>query len=138
MRIVFDVNVLVSSLIVKGRPRELWLKARDREFTLILSDQIVSEFITVVGRRKFTGYVEEHDLRIFLEALHRTAIFAKVRSKFRIVKDDPSDDIILRTAHDSRASYIVSGDRHLLTLREFKGVRIVTVDEMLRLLKGGG
>jgi len=53
---VFDVNVLVSSLIIKGKPRDLWLKARANEFTLLLSSQIVSEFIDVISRRKFAKY----------------------------------------------------------------------------------
>jgi predicted nucleic acid-binding protein len=30
-----------------------------------------------------------------------------------------------------RANYIISGDRHLLALTHFKGIRILTVDEML-------
>jgi predicted nucleic acid-binding protein len=38
--VVFDVNVLVSSLITRGKPRELWFKARKKEFTLILSNQL--------------------------------------------------------------------------------------------------
>ena len=131
------MNVLVSSLITRGKPRDLFLKARDGQFTLILSDQIVSELIDVVGRRKFARYVDEHDVRVFLEALHRIAVFTKVRSRFRVVEDDPQDDIILRTAYDSGASHIVSGDKHLLALAEFRGMRIMTVDDMLRLLGRG-
>jgi len=57
-----------------------------------------------------------------------------VRSKFRAVKDDPNDDIILRTAHDCRAKYVVSADRHLLSLGEFRGIKIVTANEMLEIL----
>jgi len=135
--VVLDVNVLLSSLITKGKPRELWLKARDRQLTLILSDQIVSELVNVVSRGKFARYVTENDIRVFLEALHRTARFTKVRSRFKVVKQDPDDDIILRTAHDSTANYIVSGDKHLLSLGEFRGMKIVTVDEMLKLLRKG-
>jgi predicted nucleic acid-binding protein len=52
------------------------------------------------------------------------------------VKEDPEDDMVLRTAYDSKADYIVSGDKHLLSLREFKGIRIVSVNEMLKILEG--
>ncbi|MFQ6134227.1 MAG: putative toxin-antitoxin system toxin component, PIN family [Nitrososphaerales archaeon] len=131
---VFDVNVLVSSLITKGKPRELFLKAKDKHFTLILSAQIISEFINVVSRRKFAKYVKEYDVRVFLEALHQIARFTKVRSRFIVVKEDPTDDIILRTAYDGRADYIVSGDRHLLSLKSFRDIQIVTVNEMLSIL----
>jgi putative PIN family toxin of toxin-antitoxin system len=132
---VFDVNVLVSSLIVKGKPRELWLKARANEFTLLLSSKIVSEFIDVISRRKFTKYVKEYDVKVFLEALHQTAKFTRIKSKFNVVTADPADDVILRTAVDGKADCIVSGDKHLLALKEFRGIKILTVDEMLSLLK---
>jgi len=132
---VFDVNVLVSSLIMKGRPRELWLRARANEFTLLVSSQIVSEFIDVISRRKFVRYVKEYDVRVFLEALHQTAKFTRIKSRFKVVKADPADDTILRTAFDGKADCIVSGDNHLLSLGAFRGIRILTVDEMLTLLK---
>ena len=58
----------------------------------------------------------------------------EVKSKFKIVREDPDDDMIVLSAYDSKARYIVSGDKHLLALKEFKGIRILTVDEMLLLL----
>ena len=133
--VVFDVNVLVSSLIMKGKPRELWLRVKANEFTLLLSSQIVSEFIDVISRRKFAKYVKAQDVRVFLQALHQTAKFTRTKSRFKIVKADPADDTILRTAFDGKANYIVSGDNHLLSLGTFRGIKILTVDEMLRLLK---
>jgi putative PIN family toxin of toxin-antitoxin system len=132
---VFDVNVLVSSLIMKGKPRELWLRARANEFTLLLSSQIVSEFVTVISRRKFAKYVKTHDVKVFLQALHQTAKFTQIKSSFKVVKADPADNNILRTAFDGKADCIVSGDNHLLSLKTFRGIKILTVDEMLTLLK---
>jgi predicted nucleic acid-binding protein len=44
-------------------------------------------------------------------------------------------DMVVRTGFDGKAAYIVSGDKHLLSLGEYRGIRIVNVDEMLRLLK---
>ena len=133
-RVVFDTNVLVSSLITRGRARELWEKARRGEFTLISSSLIVSEFVDVMSRDKFTRYADETDLRIFLEALHETAKFVRIQSKFHAVKQDPEDDVMLQTARDGAADYVVSGDGHLLQLGEFRGIRILSVDEMLKLL----
>jgi predicted nucleic acid-binding protein len=67
--------------------------------------------------------------------LHQTAKFTRIKSKFKVVKADPADDIILRTAFDGKADCIISGDNHLLSLGAFRGVKILTVDEMLTLLK---
>lgn len=133
--VVFDISVLVSALITKGKSKELWLKATRKDFNLISSREVFSEFIKVVRRAKFQKYVRERDIREFLEVLNITAKFVHVRSRFKVVRQDPDDDIILRTAYDSRADYIVSGDEHILALNEFRGIRIVTVNEMLELLK---
>jgi putative PIN family toxin of toxin-antitoxin system len=86
--------------------------------------------------KKFSRYVSEEDMKVFLQALYETALFVKIKSRFKIIKEDPNDDTILRTAYDSKADYIVSGDKHLLLLQEFKGIRIVTVNEMLKILEG--
>jgi putative PIN family toxin of toxin-antitoxin system len=89
-----------------------------------------------MSREKFSRYVNEEDLKVFLQALYETALSVKTKSRFKIVKEDPEDDMVLRTAYDSKADYIVSGDKHLLSLREFKGIRIVSVNEMLKILEG--
>jgi predicted nucleic acid-binding protein len=68
LRVVFDVNVLVSSLITRGKPRELWFKVRRKGFTLILSKEIISEFVKVISRgnspntlvRKHEGFPSSH------------------------------------------------------------------------------
>jgi len=132
--VLLDVNVLVSALITKGRSRELWLKVVKREVVLISSREILSEFIKVISRAKFQRHIIERDLRDFLEVFTTIAKFVHVKSSFEVVKQDPDDDVILRTAYDGEADYIVSGDEHLLSLREFRGTRIVTVSEMLELL----
>jgi len=132
--VVFDLNVLVSSLIVKGKPHDLWRRAKNNEFTLELSNEMFSELVNVVSRKKFEKYVTAIDVKLFLADLSRISKFVRVKSKFKVITEDPDDDIIVRTAYDGKADYIVSGDRHLLTLKEFKGIKVLTIDEMLSLL----
>ena len=135
MEVVFDVNILVSSLISKGKPRELWLKAVSGEFQLVLSRRIVEEFVEVISRPKFQRYLGERDVLDFLEALSTRAKIVRTRSRLRIIREDPEDNSILAAAYDGRADYIVSGDRHLLGLREFEGIKILTVERILELLQ---
>jgi predicted nucleic acid-binding protein len=59
----------------------------------------------------------------------------KVRSTFKVIQDDHDDDIVINTAIDGKADYIVSGDSHLLSLGRFKGIRIMTVEDMLNELE---
>ena len=135
MDVVFDINVLVSSLISGGKPRQLWLRAVRGEIQLILSRRIVEEFVEVIGRPKFRRYLAERDVRDFLEVLSTTARIVRTRSKLRIIREDPEDNTILAAAYDGRADYIFSGDKHLLGLKEFEETRIVTVERMLEILR---
>ncbi len=132
--VVFDINVLVSSLIVVGKPQDLWRRAKTNEFSLELSDEMYNEFVNVVSRKKFEKYVTDIDVKLFLADLRQIAKFVQVKSKFKVILEDPDDDIIIRAAYDGKADYIVSGDRHLLSLKEFKGIKILTVEEMLNVL----
>jgi len=132
--VVFDINVLVSSLIVKGKPRELWQKAKDNEFTLAYSREMLSDLVSVLKRQKFKKYLTSADIRLFQNDICRTGKLVPLKSKFKVVAEDPDDDMIIRTAYDANANFIVSGDRHLLALEEFNGIRILTVDQMLGVL----
>ena len=134
MKVVFDTNVLISALIKTGKPRELFLRLTEKK-ALILSKNIIEEFLEIAEDPRITKYVSEQETNFFLNSLRDAAKVVIVRSKFRAVKEDPDDDVILRTAYDGKADYIVSGDNHLLSLGEFKGTKIVTVDDMLKILK---
>jgi putative PIN family toxin of toxin-antitoxin system len=132
MKVVLDTNVLVSALIKAGKPRDLFNKlAKNKQ--IVLSRAILEEFLDVIEDFKVAKYTSERDTAVFLNALGNAATIAQVKSRFKAVKEDPDDDIIVRAAYDGKADYIVSGDRHLLALKEFKGIRILTVDEMLNI-----
>ncbi|MCQ5363065.1 MAG: putative toxin-antitoxin system toxin component, PIN family [Candidatus Methanomethylicia archaeon] len=139
MKVVLETNVLVPALIKTRKPRELLLKIAEkrRKAQLILSRGILEEFLEVVNEEKVRRYVDEEDIVAFLRAVGSIAKIVRVRSKFKVVKEDPEDDVILRTAYDSNANYIVSGDKHLLSLGEFRGTKIVTVNDMLMIVKSG-
>jgi len=134
MKVVLDTNVLVSALIKAGKPRELFFRLAEEKM-LILSRQILEEFLEVAEDPRIKKYVKEQETIAFLSSLRDATKIIKVKSKFRAVKDDPDDDVAVRTAYDGKAHYIVSGDNHLLSLGQFRGIKIVTVDEMLKILK---
>jgi uncharacterized protein len=132
MKVVLDTNVLVSSLIKAGKPRILFYQLTEDK-QLVLSKAIIVEFLEVIEDPKVVKYTSEQDVTLFLNALGR-AVIVRVKSRFKVVTEDPDDDIIVRTAYDGKADYIVSGDKHLLGLKEFKGIKILTIDEMLNVL----
>lgn len=135
MKVVLDTNVLLSALIKTGKSRKLLLRLAKADVQLILSRKIIEEFLEVADDPRIRRYVDENDAIAFLRAVGSIAVIVKVKSRFKVIKDDPDDDIILRTAYDGKADCIVSGDKHLLSLREFKGIKIATVNEMLKRLE---
>ncbi len=71
---------------------------------------------------------ERHTLLLFKPIIEE---FSKVAADERIRRYVTSDDDILRTAYDGQAALIATGDRHLLELKHFKGITILTVAQAL-------
>lgn len=133
MKIVLDTNVLISALIKQGKPRNL-LREIIHNHTLVISKELLEELAITSNEPKILRYVNQQDIADFLRDVASSAEFVRTRSRFRLVKDDPEDDIVLRTAFDGKASYVASGDKHLLALKQFRRIKVVTVDEMLKIL----
>lgn len=129
---VVHTNVLISALVGHGKPRRLVTKLIE-EHELIISGEMMVEFVDVLTRAKFMEIKKRHVNR-FLSILASKAEIVRVREHFNVIAEDPDDNIVLSTAYEGNANYVVSGDKHLLNLKEFRGIKIVTVKEMLELL----
>jgi putative PIN family toxin of toxin-antitoxin system len=135
MRIVLDTNVLVSALVRSGKPRELIFRIVEGKVRVVLSKEILEEFMEVTDDPRIRRYIREGDRTAFLKVIGNIANMVRVKSKFKVVGEDPDDDVVLRTAYDGKADFIVSGDKHLLSLKEFRKIRIVTLAQMLEVLQ---
>ncbi len=135
MKVVFDTNVLISALIKTGKPRRLFSLATKGIVQLVLSKDLLEEFIEIVDEPKIKKYANQDVIDDFLHILGNSSKIIGVKSRFNVVKEDPDDDVVLRTAVDGKVEYIVSGDNHLLALGEFRGIRIISIEEMLTLLE---
>ena len=135
LKIVADTNVLISSLIRRGKPHELILSIDGIGARLISSNALMAELTSILAEERIAKYITKNDAERFLRYIGRRTTLVKVRCRFKVVKDDQKDDLVLNTAYNGRADYIVSGDKHLLPLKEFKGIKIITVNEMFDILK---
>jgi len=131
VRAVIDTNVLISALIRDGKPRKLTLELLNGH-TVILSRQMLAELVDVAGRDKFR--VTGSQVARFLSIMVRMAKIVPDSALFTEVAEDPDDDVVLNAAYAGKADYIVTGDKHLLGLNQFKKTRIVTVSQMLDIL----
>ena len=133
LKFVFDTNVFVSALMSKrGNPALLLDRVR-KSYTLFISKDILGELKDAISRDKF-DYTET-EVNTFVEAIISFADVVNPEIKIDAIKADPDDNKILECAVTSGASYIVSGDKHLLELKEYRKIKIITPKAALDLLK---
>jgi putative PIN family toxin of toxin-antitoxin system len=135
LKVTLDTNVLISALITNGKSRALFYDLVKGKATLVVSGGILEEFVRVTNDPRIRRYVTEKDVKGFLQIISSVAQVIKVKSTFRVIKEDPDDDIILETAFDGNVDNIVTGDEHLLKLKKFKGIKMITVDDMVKLIE---
>lgn len=124
MKIVVDTNVLVSGFFFTGPPFRILQAWRDGKVHIMLCQEILNEYRRVgdVLAEQFPAV----DLEAFLELLTIKSEMVSVTKLSESVCDDPDDDIFLACALAARAKIIVSGDKHLLKVGKYKGVKILT------------
>ena len=130
-RVVFDTNILISGYLWKGPPRQAIEKVRDKEWTLLISKETTDELIRVLAYRKFSLSPEE--IQPIVEDLFRISEIIEVTTKVTAIRTDLTDNMFLALAVDGSAEVIVSGDHHLLDIRQFADVPIIRVRRFLQL-----
>lgn len=131
LRVVVDTNVLVSHFILPHRnPSKVLDLAVTGQIDLVLSPFILQELEDIL-RKKF-GFNRGRILSV-LESLNAVAEVIKPRHAVDIVREDESDNNILECALSGRVQVLISGDKkHLLPLKVFKGIRILSPTEFLK------
>ena len=94
---------------------------------------MLAELTDVLSRGKFT--VSDSQVGRFVSSLVNACKIVPDVSRFKIVLEDPDDDVVLDVAYSGKADFIVTGDKQLLSLVRFKKARIVTVNQMLEALE---
>jgi putative PIN family toxin of toxin-antitoxin system len=123
VRVVLDTNVFVSGVFFRGPPYEILKAWRDDRVQLAISQEILREYQEVgeTLAKRFPGV----DLSPILELLIVKAELTECPSLAEPVCDDPEDDKFLACALAGNSELIISGDRHLLKVSGYRGVKIV-------------
>ena len=134
IRVVIDTNVIVSALLFGGVPGRLVPHWKIGKVLPCISREIVDEYLRVLAYPKFGLNENEIEYLLYQEIL---PYFEQVSigKKPAVVQADPSDDKFLHCAAAAGAECIVSGDDHLLDLREYQGISILTVNNFLSILR---
>lgn len=128
-RVVIDTNVFVSSFF-GGNPRKIIDLWKSGQITLCLSKPIVDEYIGVLqglglGNEKELGEL----LKLFRSGLN--VVFTTKTPELHLVEEDPDDDKFIECAVALEAESVISGDKALVAVQDYMGIKIVTPKEFL-------
>ena len=118
LRVVLDVNVLVSAVIRRsGVPAAILNAWRAGLFELVVSDLLLAELREVLARPHIAQFVISAETEELVAALEASGtLVADPPPGERLVPGDPNDDYLVALARAGRAQVIVTGDVHLLEL----------------------
>lgn len=136
MRIVADTNVVVSAFLWGGTPRRLLDAASHEKIELYTSPILIEELERVLTRDKFAELLRQSRFSAaYLISRYTTlARIIAVTPIDHVVVADPDDDAVLACAAAAKAELIVSGDAHLLNLKQYSGINIVTVARAVEMI----
>lgn len=127
MKAVLDTNVFISGIFWTGSPHQVILLWKERKFTLVTSLQVVAEIIKVL--KDFKIKMPDEMIKEWIDLIIRNSIVVEPKERLYIIKDDPKDNIFVEAAVAGNADYIVTQDNHLLKLKEFRGIKIITPEQ---------
>lgn len=135
MRLVLDTNVVASAILWGGNPKLLLQAGREKRVELFTSVMMLAELTDILARPKFEKKITASLLSIdqLVDGYAELAQMVRPTSTPRIVAD-PDDDVVIGTALAAKADLLVSGDRGLLDVGTYQGVRIVSVAEAIRII----
>ena len=136
MRVVLDTNIVVSGLLWKAAPRQVLDAARELRITLYTSSVLLDELAEVLSRAHLAPMITANQASAeFL--MQRYAMLTQVvvpAQIGRVVAQDIDDDAVVACALAANAELIVSGDGHLLNLKRYQGMPIVSATAAIALI----
>ena len=129
---VLDSNIYISSVFWSSAPYIIVKKAINQEFSAYISSHIIYEIRKVLAR---DFDLQKQEIDDIVDALQQFTSFVEPKEKIVEIREDPDDDKILECAVACKAKYIVSYNNHLLKLKVFRGIKILTPKQFLDLIR---
>jgi len=137
MRITLDTNVLISGTFWTGDSFRILDMIDNKELDNISSREIIEEYNETIKSDEIVDKVDNKKL-IMTKVVHnviKNSEIVEPTAKLDVIKDDPDDNRVLECAKEGKVSHVITNDNHLLKLKEFEGIKIVTPEEFLQILE---
>jgi putative PIN family toxin of toxin-antitoxin system len=129
VRAVFDTNILASAFAADGLCVRLLIRANRKEFEPFFSPAIRKEFETALKKKVGLSAEEIREALLLLGEAAKISDPSERNIRVFGVCRDETDHAVLETALACQAEFIVTGDKDLLDLKEFRNIRIVAPRE---------
>jgi len=136
VRVVFDTNVWVSILFNKVLAKDILPLIRKKRIDIFISEELLKELARVLTYPKIESILTKAQLdpKIVLTSILESVTYVRAEEAVREVEEDPADNRVLECALSANADFVVSGDRHLLNLGEYKGIKILKARKFLAIV----
>ena len=132
-RVVFDTNILFSAVGWLGNPHLCVQAARQGKCLSLTCEPILAELAEKLRLKRGFDGSKATEITDEIRAFSR---IIPIPGILKVIAADPDDDAILECAVIGQSQYLVSGDRHLLALRGYQSVHIVSAAEFLAVIQG--
>jgi putative PIN family toxin of toxin-antitoxin system len=137
-RLVLDTNVVIAALIWNGTPRRVLSAGHEEKAILMTSAQLLTELRVDLSRSKSDHRIYEARQTVDgLIAAYTWQTISVLPFPIPRIVSDPDDNVVIGTALAANANLVVTGDKALLSIVEYEGIRIVPPVEALSLLDAG-
>ena len=133
LSVVFDTNILISALFFHGKQRQILEHAISQDINLIISEPILEELSAVLSRHKFA--IKKELIYITVSEIIEISKIVYPKNLIDVIKVDPDDNRILECALEGHADYIISGNKHLLDLEIYEGIKIINTVKFIEILR---
>ncbi|PIN77900.1 putative toxin-antitoxin system toxin component, PIN family [Candidatus Woesearchaeota archaeon CG10_big_fil_rev_8_21_14_0_10_33_12] len=137
MRLVLDTNVLVSGTFWTGSSFKVISLIDQDKVLFIVSPAILSEYDRILHSDEILDKTTLYQ-QTRIKAIHKLlskALIVDPKQKFNVANGDPDDNKFLEAAIEGKADYIISKDKHLLNIKIFKDIPILTPEQFLNILQ---
>src|SRR3989338_7577574 len=136
MNVTLDTNVLISTTFWYGDSNKIIERVERKEIEMVLSGEIIEEFAKVLEYKDIKEKVKGINIEMnwAIEKIFSLSTIVYPNEKLDVVKDDPDDNKVLECAKAGNVDFIVTSDNHLLKLKDFEGIRIMTPKEFMTMI----
>ena len=137
MKVTLDTNILVSGTFWTGDSFRILDKIDRGKIKSITSRGIITEYYKTINSDEIIGKIKNKELLFFriTEKVIKKSKIVEPKTKINIIKDDPGDNKVLECAKAGNVDYLISNDKHMLKLKKFENISILTPADFLKKLK---